>query len=155
MTQEITIRKDKMPVVMKNDLVHWVSTETHTRVQEALNAQSGHSFMKVSELGITLNTAEIAGVYTLNQYQDMVKLKQGMWQCEYQKWHKKREECECKKDAWRKLEEIQRAREIDEENKPLTDEEKAINKKQMDKMRKDLEALGVLKKVKTHSHGTR
>lgn len=103
MSTELVPFENKRPVVMKGGLVHWVGEDTAQRIQGALQAQRAHSFMKITELDITINTAEIEGVYTMEQYEDIAKVKQGMWQCEFRIWHKRREECECRVEAKSKM----------------------------------------------------
>lgn len=142
MTNEIETQK--MPVMMKDGLVHWVGPETHARIQQALVDQRGHNFIKLIELGITINTAEISAVYTLEQYQDLEKAKQGMWQCSYKKWHEKRGVCECKRNFY---EEQKAAREAIEDarlNRKPTEEERMRSAEAMDAVRIDLERRGVL-----------
>lgn len=124
MNQEIEVRKDQNPVVMKSGLIHWVSIETANRIQEALGLQNGHSFIKITELGITINSAQIEGVYTFDQYEDLVKAKQGMWQCEYRKWHGKKEECQCRADLWRKHREAVETKENSHVHVELSAEDK-------------------------------
>lgn len=110
---------------MKSGLVHWVLPETWEKFSEHIANQSAHGFIRIRELNVTLNTAEIEGVYTMSQYEDLEKVRQGMWQCQYRNWHNKgKRECECKKDFYRKQEEIRRKKEEDEANKPQTPEER-------------------------------
>lgn len=125
MSTDLTISEGKLPLVMKSGVVHWITPDLHARLQTQLGSQSGHSFMKLTELNATINSAEIEGVYTLEQYADYGKVKQGMWQCEYRKWHEKKHVCECKHEWHEKhnqeLEAIRRR----EENRPPTPEERA------------------------------
>ncbi len=125
MSTETQLDIAKMPILMKGGLTHWVSEETWGRVSETLANQKQHSFMRISELGgIVINTAEIEGVYTVAQYDDLTKIKQGMWNCAYRTWHLRKGECECKGELMKKhREELARIRE-QAENKPLTDEQK-------------------------------
>lgn len=141
---EISVKKS--PIVMKNGLVHWVSGETHGRIQQALGAQQAHTFMKITELGVTVNTAEIEGVYTTEQYDDMTKIKQGDWQCSFRKWHKKKAECECRGEALRRAREAREEAEEKELNRPLTEEEQEAQRKAIGSVRDDLERKGILLK---------
>lgn len=126
MSNELAPYEGKQPMVMKGGLVHWVSEETATRIQEQLQQQTAHTFMKIRELNITINTAEVEGVYTMAQYGDLCNVKQGMWQCEYRKWHNKgKRECDCKKEFFQQKEADRKRRENDAENRPQTPEERA------------------------------
>lgn len=137
---------------MKSGLVHWCSEATAERAEMALNKQTGHTFLKISELGITVNTAQIEGVYLIEQYADMIKLKQGMWQCEYKKWHARKQECECRSDMIRKRNEtLDRVREA-QENRELTPEEFEHSRKKIDEIGELLRQSGIF--VKKESKDT-
>lgn len=126
MTQELELRKEQRPVLMKSGLVHWVTLHTAANIQQVLEKQEGHTFINIRELGISLNTAQVEGVYTLTQYEDMMKIKQGQWECEYKIWHGRREECQCKKNAWQTHERnMQRAHEAKERAEPTPEQRAA------------------------------
>lgn len=131
MSQEIEKFEGKKAIMMRSRLVHWISETTGEGLQNQLQTQQGHTFVKIRELGITINTAEVEGVYTVLQYEDLAKVKQGMWQCEYQKWHGKREECGCKAERWKQHEEIMRKARVAHDNRELTPEERANNIKKV------------------------
>jgi len=125
MTQ-VTIYENKMIILMKSGLIHWVSKETGDRASEHLSNQQGHSFMKIRELGnITINTAEMEAVYNHRQYEDLCRVKSGEWQCAYGKWHMKRGNCTCKGDHNRLVAESIRRTNEAIQNRPLTPEEVA------------------------------
>lgn len=142
------IQEGKRPLVMKSGLVHWLSEETATKIERMLAEQTAHGFIRINELGITINSAEIGdGVLTIQQYHDLQKKKQGMWQCEEGNWHeKKHRECTCRADRLKseRLREDQQRRQ--EENRPLTPEEHAANQERLKKAGE----IMVLKKVLPH-----
>ncbi len=109
---------------MRDGIVHWVSKETWDNVSRAMDAQTGHQFLTIRELGnIKLNTADMTGLYTVLQYETMVRIKQGQFQCSYQKWHKKKEECECAKEARERHEaEMDRLKRDEEHRRPTPEE---------------------------------
>lgn len=125
--QQLTIPKDELPVLMRSGLVHWVKTDTHTKLRAVLTNQNGHSFVNLSELNITINTADISAVCTVDEYQDLMKIKEGMRKCAYRKWHGKKEECQCEKDALDRARTARAQAERDADNKPLTPEERERN----------------------------
>jgi hypothetical protein len=139
------IQEIKLPIVMKNGLVHWVTEMTHEKIQMALQIQSSHSFMKITELEITINTAEISGIYTIKQYEEITNIKQGKWQCELGKWHEKKEICECKKIKAQRDEEIRRRAIEEQENKDLTPEEKKRVQMKMVELKQEINRLGLKK----------
>lgn len=126
MSTEIAPVQGQHVIVMKNGVTHLVKPETAAHLAEILVGQSAHSFIQLNELGgATINTAEIAAVYTPQQHEELVRTSAGEFQCSYGNWHKKRQSCDCKyelaKERDRKMDEIRRK----ELYKPLTPEERA------------------------------
>lgn len=135
----------KQPIVMKSGLIHWVSIDTAERLQQQLQTQTAHSFVKLRESNMTINTTEVEGVYTMDQYEALSKVKEGMWQCIYRNWHNKgKRECECKKDYYRRQEQHRKGDAEREANRPLTDEERQRHQGRMRSMRETLETRGIL-----------
>lgn len=141
MTNELAISDGKLPILMKGGLVHWVSPELHAKVQKQLSGQSGHTFMTLTELGCTINTAEIEAPYTLEQYAAWSKAKQGMWQCEYRNWHKKNGECECKAE-WRKREAERRDATARKDEAPPTPEQRTRSREIIARINKERPLFG-------------
>lgn len=143
------IQEGKRPLVMKSGLTHWLSEKTATNIERVLAEQTAHGFIRINELGITINSAEIGeGILTIQQYHDLQRKKQGMWQCEEGHWHEKRiRECTCRadriKDERRKADQQKR----DEENRPLTEEERAANNERIRKMGEQLVLQGTLSHI--------
>jgi len=116
------IELKKYPIMMKTGLIHWVAKEVHDKAQDILANQSGHQFIKIKELDITINTANIEGVYNDQQFEEYKMIKQGMWQCEYKEWHTKgKRTCYCKEESLKKMRQAMRSEEM--ETSPLTHEE--------------------------------
>lgn len=131
MTQDIQLYEKKIAIVMRGGLTHMVSLETGERVQNALSGQKAHQFMKISELNITINTAEVEGVYTMEQYDELAKVQAGMYKCPYSKWHAKRTTCECRADFLKSQRQAEESRQREAENRPLTEEERVANLERM------------------------
>jgi len=149
MNQEITTFEGKKPILMKSGLVHWISPETWDKISGVLASQSGHQFIRISELGgITINTAEVEGAYTAEQYADILKIKQGMYQCIYKQWHQKRDTCDCARELEKKRKHDKEEKERQEDSKPRTPEEQAQLAETLRRNREILEARGVLGKSK-------
>ena len=155
MTQQAIVKKEpnaievgKRPLVMKSGLIHWLTPETASKLENSLANQEAHGFVKITELGITINTADIGdGILTMVQYTALLRKKQGDWQCEDSTWHSKgQRSCTCKADrlekARRGVEEERRAI----QNKPMTEEQK---KKSLLKMKLTSEQM-VLKGTIPH-----
>lgn len=122
-------------IVMKSGSVQWVTLETAERVESHLASQQGHSFIRLKDYDLTINSAEIEGVYTPEQYADIQKAKNGYWQCENKRWHFKREKCECateiRAERMRKEQEKRDA----ENNREQTPEERARMQEGLKKMK--------------------
>lgn len=104
MTTELaTIQK---AIVMKTGLVLWVAEERANYLEDILASQDGHKFVKIDDE--TINTAQIEGIYKREKYEELVKIKRGMWQCSYLQWHNRTADCECRIDVNRKREMVVR-----------------------------------------------
>lgn len=143
------LEEAKLPIVMKSGLVHWVLPETWQKVGDALASQGAHGFLKITELaGITINTAEVEAAYTMDQFMDMEKLQQGMWQCSWKKWHPKKGVCECREEAYRAEKQRKQDQELAKANLPETPEQYAAGRAAIEKITIGLEAKGIIKKKK-------
>lgn len=111
----------KRPVVMKNGLTLWVTDETATKLEQHMVSQKGHGFIRLQEANTTINTAEVQGIYTASEYENLQRIKEGQWQCQYQTWHMKKDRCTCKSD---KMREAQRKVDQEARLRPLTPEER-------------------------------
>lgn len=89
------ISKDRHVVVMKSRVPLFVDEETATRMQSALVGQEAHRFVRIASLGVTVNTAEIEGVYTPEKYEELVRAAGGEYRCARGAWHKRSSRCEC------------------------------------------------------------
>jgi hypothetical protein len=132
MTTALDTPRNELPIVMKGGLVHWVKEETWRKISQILETQTAHGFIRIRELDVTLNSADIEGAYTLAQYGDIEKVKQGMWQCAYRNWHNKgKRECDCAAEAEKKRRLDEEARQREEDNRPLSEEEREKNKERL------------------------
>lgn len=128
MSTEVYI-PDELPILMKSGLVHWIKIPTWEKISNALATQEGHQFIRISELGnIVINTSQVEGAYTMQQFEDHCKVKEGQWQCAYRVWHPRRGECQCKSEYIRKQREAEKRRQEAEDNKPQTPEEKEASR---------------------------
>lgn len=121
---ETTLDLPRMVIVMKSGLTFWVTKETGERAQAHLEKQQAHSFMRIAELGQTINTAEIAGVHSPEVYDELQRFKAGEFKCQWGKWHGKKQSCECKAEADREHRRVMQEAKDREENRPETPEER-------------------------------
>lgn len=142
MTELDTIKK---VVVLRHGLCMWVTEEQATKLEEALAAATKHMFVRIN--GTTVSSMEIEGIYSREKYDDLCKVKQGMYQCQYGNWHNKgKRECECSKEHYRKLGDARRAREKAEEDREPTPEERERARVFIKSIGEDLKKIGVLPK---------
>lgn len=145
-TTEQSLQTAKRPLVMKSGLVHWLQEDTAAKIEHMLANQQAHGFIKISELGITINTADIGdGVLTLEKYDELVKRKSGMWQCPEGNWHEKKIlNCTCLSDrlADERRKREQAARE--QEYAPPTPEQAELNRERTKKTGELLVLRGII-----------
>lgn len=141
MTQEIT--KKQNIILMKSGLVLWVDKDRTDNLSTILESGSGHRFVKID--GRMINSAEMEGVYTPFEFEELQKIKQGYTMCVYKKWHARKEVCDCARDIWRKTEESRRQAEDARINRDLTPEERKKNIEFFQKIRDDMIKKGVFK----------
>jgi hypothetical protein len=120
--QETAIDVPRMVIVMKNSLTFWVTKETGERAQAHLEKQTAHSFMRIAELGETINTAEIAGVHSPSVYEELKRVETGEYKCQWGRWHGKKQVCECKAEADREHRRKMKEAEDAKDNLPETPE---------------------------------
>ncbi len=143
---ETGIQTGKRPLVMKSGLVHWLTEETAKNLEQSLATQTANGFIKIRELGITINTAEIGdGILTPAQYADLQKRKAGMWQCIEGNWHEKSiRDCSCHRDRMNAAREVERRERQATEYGPLTPEELEANKERTRRTSEELVLKGIL-----------
>lgn len=145
---ELIPHEPRHAVVMKSGLVHLVKPETASHLERLLVGQAAHSFTRITELMVTINSAEIEGVYDPIAYEEYLHLKGGDYKCSYGVFHPKRVRCECKNEHFKRVreatEEIARKREY----APLTPEQREKSAKIAEKMRVSLVEKGILKPKK-------
>lgn len=82
-------------VVLRNGTELPLTSEQGTRLQSLLcDVMTSHKFIGVGEN--TINTADIVGVFQADELEEFSRKKNGQWQCKYDTWHDKGEECGCK-----------------------------------------------------------
>lgn len=120
------LAREERIIYMKSGLPHFVETERVAPLEKLLESGSGHRFVKLPN-GQVINTAEIEGIYTIERYAELQKIKEGYRCCEYGKWHARKEECQCRRERWEKHQEELKRIARENEEKPPTPEEQARN----------------------------
>jgi DNA-binding transcriptional regulator YiaG len=132
---ETALAKPEKAILMKSGSVQWVTLETAERVESHLASQQGHSFIRLKDYDLTINSAEIEGVYTPEQYADIQKAKNGYWQCENKRWHFKREKCECATEMRRENAQADQEKKMADMNREQTPEDRARMQEGLKKMK--------------------
>jgi len=121
---DIVNYEEKRVLLMKSGLIHWLTQETGDKLAEHISNQGGHSMVRIRELGIVVNTAEVEGLYNHAQYKEICRVKSGEWQCSYGKWHQKKGECRCALEKQKEVEQAEREREEEILNRSSSPEER-------------------------------
>lgn len=135
----------KNVILMKSGLTLLVDPQTADVISTSLSRQSAHTFFRIKELGETINSAEIEGIYSPSKYEELLKTKSGEYRCSYDRWHKKRESCNCKYDIAKEREEQLRQVRFNIDNSPLTDAQRLERDRIIKKMRTSMQQSGILK----------
>lgn len=126
--------KSKVPLIVKD--------ETGRKIETHVQNQERHTFIRIEELDITINTAEVEAIYTEKQYTEATRVKNGDWLCDRFNWHTKGEKCECRKREAEEIRKKNQEKEDEERSRPLTEEQIAKNKKRMAEIRESLKGVG-------------
>lgn len=82
-------------VVFRNGVEIWIPEgEKLAKLQNALANLQSHMFIEWE--GRSMNTADMSGIFTPIDMEDMKRRKNGEWQCQRGTWHEKRQECACR-----------------------------------------------------------
>lgn len=141
------IDKPKRAIIMRNGIATWIDEDRAAKLEEMLASATKHLFVKID--GMTISSNEIEGIYTMEEFQNWTKVKQGMWQCEYRTWHNKgKRECECKADFYKRQAQAKKDRDAAASNRPMTDAERAHVSEKMHQIGDSMRAKGILPEKK-------
>lgn len=100
------IVKAQKVIVMKSGMSIFIEAERAAVAEGILASGSGHRFLQIDDQ--TINSAEIEGIYGPEQYDEIQRVKRGEYKCRWGKWHMRREECSCGKEAGERIERYKR-----------------------------------------------
>lgn len=89
---------------MRSGVEIWIEDERAKVLQRLLPTLQSHKFVDFDER--TLNTADLTGIFTVQDMADLTNRKNGRWQCKKSEWHDRNEECDCWKEEKRKKAEL-------------------------------------------------
>lgn len=115
---------DKVMVLVTRIGNVWVTKE---RGQNAMNIkeQDPNAIIEIDEGYYSAN--QIVGLLTAQQFDNYQKERRGLWNCPYQKWHGRNDDCTCARDQYKPP--APRARD-------MTDEERAKARAKLDEIKK-------------------
>lgn len=87
------LSKKLMCIQMRSGVELWIESERAETLQDALEKITSSKFVRFDER--TINTADIVGVFTALDMQDLVRRKNGQWRCQHGTWHDQKENCSC------------------------------------------------------------
>ncbi|MFZ2152264.1 MAG: hypothetical protein WAV09_04110 [Minisyncoccia bacterium] len=129
---------------MRSGSEFWVTKDTAAKIEKQLIEQDKHTFIKITELDRTINTADVVEICTPEQMDDRNHLKNKDWCCDEMKWHARGEKCFCKKEKAEAKTRKEREAYDEEMSRPLTPEQEARRAVNMRKTRVILEEKGIL-----------
>ncbi|MCD6371703.1 MAG: hypothetical protein J7L39_03225 [Candidatus Aenigmarchaeota archaeon] len=91
MSQELT--KNLMCIAMRNGAEIWIERSRIEDLIKNLTRLTENKFIKVGDE--LINTADIVGIFTPKTMEEIVRRRNGQWQCKYGTWHQKGEKCNC------------------------------------------------------------
>lgn len=86
--------KQQLCILMRPGVELWIDKDKAQRLQDYLESISEHKFINFG--GRTINTADVTGIFTSRDMEDLIRHKRGQWRCKNDVWHDRNEKCECR-----------------------------------------------------------
>lgn len=90
------LSKDLRCIFIRNGVEIWIEAERVERIKELLLHSQNSKFFEID--GKFVNVADIVGIFTAKDMEEMTRRKNGEWKCKYNRWHARGNKCECKVD---------------------------------------------------------
>lgn len=87
------VSKSLFCILMRNGIEIWREQEEIKKLQEVLTAIKNSTFIHFGNM--TINTADITGIFDAITMSEHTQRKNGKWKCEFEEWHDKFAKCEC------------------------------------------------------------
>lgn len=94
------LNKQQMCVLMRPGVEIWVDKERADKLRQILLNLKTNIFIDFE--GRSFNTADITGVFTPQDLEDLKRRKNGQYKCQNGIWHERGEICNCKAEKERK-----------------------------------------------------
>ena len=94
MTNEIT--KIQKCILMRSGIQIWLNEERIKNLITLINSDKS----KLVEIdGDYINTADISGIFSAEEIEDLTRRKNGQWKCKWGNWHDKFKKCDCVEES--------------------------------------------------------
>jgi len=128
------ITKIQKCILLRQDIEIWIDEEKANQIQTLLAGSFNGRFIKVEDR--IVNVADISGIFSARDLEDLKRRKLGQWKCDEGKWHSRTDICNCTEDRKRKEEAEKQARKIAESE--ITPEQAKKNREEIEKMEQEL-----------------
>lgn len=71
----------------------WIDEDKSQKIQADLSGKESKGMVMVE--GRLINLADVVGIFTPQDIEDLTRRKNGQWKCEKGVWHDRGEKCEC------------------------------------------------------------
>lgn len=88
------LSKNLVCVCMRNQVEIWVEADRAETLTNLLTSQNAPQFIKYE--GRLINRADLVGVFSALDMEDVTRRKNGEWKCKMNEWHERKQECSCR-----------------------------------------------------------
>ena len=88
-------------ICMRNGVEIWIEASRAIKLMNLLESSNPPQFITFENRFI--NRADLVGIFTASDMEDVTRKKNGQWKCDKGTWHDKGERCECRPSAEREL----------------------------------------------------
>lgn len=87
------LTKQLMCICLRNNVQIWIEKQRVEKLQEILLNSTDKGFFELD--GRMINLADMVGIFTPQDMEELTRRKNGEWLCKYNEWHQKFTKCEC------------------------------------------------------------
>lgn len=88
------LSKGLLCIYIRNGIEIWVEEDRVKLLTQNLFTPNPPQFFEYQ--GRPINRADLVGVFTAKEMEELTRRKNGQWKCLKSNWHEKRQECECR-----------------------------------------------------------
>lgn len=87
------VSKSLVCIVIRNGIQIWVEADRAEKLRQVLRNSTEHKFIEFDDR--VINTADLTGVFTPEDMEELTHRKNGEWMCKHGNWLAKNELCAC------------------------------------------------------------